>query len=98
MCDVTYFMVFSLPATLRRQAENDLLGIYHDLLLQQGAREYSFEQCWDDYIRAFFINLDLLVVLVDMHDLSRPYGIKLVNSILPRLTAFIEDHPVANYL
>ena len=72
--DVTYFMVFSMPISIRRKAERSLLQSYHNRLLQYGVQGYDFEQCWVDYQKSLFRNLFILAVAVSMLDTSRPHG------------------------
>lgn len=52
MFDTSYFLGTNLAVDMRRQHENDLLRRYHDELLSLGVRDYSFDQCIDDYRRA----------------------------------------------
>jgi hypothetical protein len=47
--DVAYFLGTSLDVEARRDAERDLVGLYHGALLRRGVRDYSFERCFDDY-------------------------------------------------
>lgn len=47
--DVAYFLGTSLDIEARREAERDLVGLYHGELESSGVRDYSFEQCFDDY-------------------------------------------------
>ncbi len=47
--DVAYFMSQSLDVELRREAEQALLHRYHDGLLAGGVRDYSFDDCFEDY-------------------------------------------------
>ncbi|MBT3313825.1 MAG: DUF1679 domain-containing protein [Anaerolineae bacterium] len=96
--DVTYFMIMSLPVALRRQAEHKLLRNYHNLLVQNRVENYSFEQCWTDYQRAFFRSLHILVVVVSVTDITRDYAKKILRALLPRIIAFGEDHKVQKFL
>jgi thiamine kinase-like enzyme len=98
VCDVTYFMIMSLPVALRRQTERELLQTYHNLLVQYGVQGYSFVQCWEDYQRAFFHNLTMLDVYINALDFSGPYGRKVYHAMLTRVIGFSEDHPVTRYL
>ena len=47
--DVAYFMSQSVNPAERRASEMDILRSYHETLLQQGVKGYTFEQCFDDY-------------------------------------------------
>ena len=47
--DVAYFLSQSLESSIRSRHDRDLLGTYHDALRGASVRDYSFEQCWEDY-------------------------------------------------
>lgn len=47
--DVAYFMSQSLDVEQRRATERDLLRRYHDGLHAGGVRDYSFDDCFEDY-------------------------------------------------
>ena len=47
--DLSLFMVGSLSAADRRASEFDLLSRYHQLLVEHGVREYSFDDLQADY-------------------------------------------------
>lgn len=49
--DVSYFMGTSLTTETRRAHERDLLAVYHQRLTSGGVRDYSFDECWNDYRR-----------------------------------------------
>lgn len=39
----------ALPTEQRRESETDLLMLYHQMLVENGVKGYSFERCLDDY-------------------------------------------------
>ena len=47
--DVAYFASQSLGVDQRRATERDLVRRYHDTLLAAGVRDYSFDDCFEDY-------------------------------------------------
>ncbi len=47
--DVAYFTSQSLDVAQRRATEQDLVRRYHDTLLSAGVRDYSFDDCFEDY-------------------------------------------------
>jgi len=47
--DLAYFIGFSLPIEERRRHERELVRFYFDELLSRGIKDYSFEQCFNDY-------------------------------------------------
>ncbi len=49
--DLAYFLSTCLEPEQRREAEQDLVRLYHDELRARGIAGYSFEQCFEDYRR-----------------------------------------------
>lgn len=47
--DLTYAMVLDWPTETRRQCEMPVLQRYHATLIENGVRDYSWEQLFDDY-------------------------------------------------
>ena len=47
--DVAYFMSQSIGVEQRRETERALVKRYHDGLLAGGVRDYSFDDCFEDY-------------------------------------------------
>ncbi|MXY72266.1 MAG: phosphotransferase [Dehalococcoidia bacterium] len=47
--DVAYFMSQSVDVELRREHERSLVKRYHDGLVAGGVRDYSFDDCFEDY-------------------------------------------------
>ncbi len=51
LCDVSYFVGGALSTADRRAHEGALLERYHEELCRLGVRDYSFNDCWQDYAR-----------------------------------------------
>jgi hypothetical protein len=47
--DLAYFTATSVPPDERAATEPDLVRVYHSALAGHGVRDYSVEQCWQDY-------------------------------------------------
>jgi hypothetical protein len=47
--DVAYFLGTCLHVDSRRAHEGDLVALYHDALVEKDVRDYSADECWDDY-------------------------------------------------
>ena len=47
--DIAYFASQSLDVEQRRATERDLVRHYHDTLVAAGVRDYSFDDCFEDY-------------------------------------------------
>ena len=52
--DLSYFIGGGLVVEDRRAHEQELVGLYHDTLLEQGVEGFSRERCWEDYRRMTF--------------------------------------------
>ncbi len=95
--DVTYFMVSSVPVSLRRQSERRLLETYHGLLVRYGVQGYSFDQCWIDYQRSICAKLLVTVAATVLCDNSSQERRAWRRADLQRLNSFIEDHAVGEF-
>ncbi len=96
--DVTYFMISSVTPAQRRRSEQRLLELYHRLLIENGVKGYSLDQCWSDYRRAVFGKLLVTVAGTVLYDNSSAHRREWRRVDLERLTAFLEDHAVAEFL
>ncbi len=47
--DLAYMLAGSLSVENRRAAEHELVRLYHAKLVEGGVKDYSFEDCWNDY-------------------------------------------------
>jgi hypothetical protein len=57
MLDASYFLGNGLLVEDRRAHERELVGAYHEALLEHGVSGFSFESCWREYRRQVFANL-----------------------------------------
>jgi len=89
--DLTYFMITSVDVSLRRTIEQDCLKEYYKHLMNKGVENHSFEQCYLEYKQAAFWNILVLVVGVVFGRKKFKEAI-FINTIMPRLVAFIQDH------
>jgi len=96
--DVAYFMISSVPPVQRRQIEKELLGIYHNLLIENGIEKYSFAQCWFDYKLSVVGKLFVTVIATVLIDNSSPFKRAWRQADLQRLLAFCEDHQIKDFL
>jgi thiamine kinase-like enzyme len=90
--DIAYFLISSLPIAQRRQAEHTLVQSYHNLLLEADIQDYSFDQCWSDYIFSAVAKLFITVIMTVEIDNSSEHRQQWRTVDLQRLLAFIEDH------
>ena len=60
--DVAYFLGNAVEPEVRRSCERDLVAGYHRRLVDDyGVDDYSFDQCWDDYVRSSYASMIMAV-------------------------------------
>ncbi len=91
-------MISSVTPAGRRRSEERLLETYHRSLIEHGVRGYDLDQCWSDYRRAAFGKLLVTVAGTLLYDNSSAHRREWRRVDLERLTAFLGDHAVADFL
>jgi hypothetical protein len=90
--DVATFLSEALTREQRAKYELDFLGLYHSLLVQNGVKGYSFDQCLTDY-RWSFLDLILFWAVVggpcDWDDLRAKQYLR---NTLERFDGAVYDH------
>jgi hypothetical protein len=61
LLDASYFLGGCLAVEDRRAHEHELLGGYHEALLEHGVRDLSFEHCWEEYRRQCFAGMVMTI-------------------------------------
>jgi aminoglycoside/choline kinase family phosphotransferase len=89
--DIGYFMSQSVDPDERRAREEDLLRMYHRLLVEGGVADYSFDDLLLDYKRAVLFCWVYPVISGGTLDLSNERGVTLVATLAERSAAAIED-------
>jgi hypothetical protein len=64
--DVASFLGGNLDMRERRAHELRLLRTYHTLLVDNGVRDYTFDQCWEDYRLAIVLPVSRIVTVVGL--------------------------------
>lgn len=97
--DVVYNCLSSLSNKERRQHEMRLLRLYHDTLIENGVTDYSFDECYQDFIIGFFrfVHVFIIVFLYDLFDTDAE-RMRYRDIVLPRMESFITDHPITSIL
>ena len=49
--DLSMLLGWSLDTDIRRNIEKDIIKLYHESLLKQDVKGYSFDECWLDYLK-----------------------------------------------
>ena len=89
--DVGYFMSQSVEPEIRSANEERILREYHRVLVDNGVKDYSFDQAWDDYRAAVMGCLTYPVVAGGSVDLANDRGLELATKMLRRSLSAIED-------
>jgi hypothetical protein len=89
--DVAYLLIGGLQPADRKQHEKRLLQLYHDLLVERGVKDYSFDQCWTEYRRMALYVFVYVVISLGTLDFANERGLALFNAWLERAATAIEE-------
>ena len=90
--ELAYWLVLSLPVELRREAEEEMLRLYHSTLVEHGVEGYSLRRLRSHYRNSMLQFLAGIVILVGALDFSSPRGQALAAAAMERLEAALRDH------
>jgi hypothetical protein len=96
--DVAAFLGGNLDPSDRRDHEWRLLHSYHTVLIDNGVRGYSLEQCWDEYRLAMLHPLSRIVTVVGIGAASAEQERGYCEVLVPRLCRAIHDLKVSEVL
>jgi len=98
--DVAYLLGGSVPIDLRRKIEKEMVQLYIDRLLEQGAnlKNLLFDRAWTFYCRSVMSNLFLAVLAFINGDLSSERSKKFMKVGLQRGFAAILDNDATKTL
>lgn len=96
--DIGYFMSQSVDVELRRRHEQDLLTLYHGLLVDGGVADYSYEQLLEDYRWTVLFCFAYPVMGGGLGDLSNERGYQLGAAMMDRSAAAIMDWKAGDLL
>ncbi|MDE0054872.1 MAG: phosphotransferase [Gammaproteobacteria bacterium] len=89
--DVAYFLATSVATDIRREVERDALGEYHDIVRTLGAKDLTFEGCWELYRQNIAGRLITAVITCGGLDLNDERSYELAEISLRRTLTAIED-------
>lgn len=89
--DAAYFMSQSVNPDDRRATEMEILRSYHDVLVDSGVRNYTFDHCLEDYRFAAMYCLVYPVISAGSLDLANERGVALATTMLDRSVSTILD-------
>ncbi len=94
--DVAYFTCTSLDVGLRRRHGLDLLRLYHRTLQEHGVRDYSFEQCLQEFRVGAFFCLVYAVIAGGSLDWANERGAALATAMVERTVTAIAELEAAD--
>ena len=89
--DVSGFLGGNISIEDRRAHEKDLIKLYHDTLCEHGVRDYSFDQCWDDYRMSMLDNLWRMVLSLGGRNMREAQYAAHRDVIAPRFFTAVVD-------
>jgi thiamine kinase-like enzyme len=96
--DIGYFTSQSMQPADRKTHEEELLRGYYDKLAKAGVKNYSWEQCWEDYRVSVLFCLAYPVIAGGSIDLANERGVALGNAMTDRSIAAIAELDCASLL
>jgi hypothetical protein len=90
--DLAYLLISSLTHETRRAAECDLIAHYVAALSRQGVRDYTIDQCWQDYRRGVAVKFLVTVAATVRLDNTGTHKRAWRRADLMRLLAFCDQH------
>jgi len=94
--DLSYLLGYCLATELRRQYEKDVLRSYYDRLLDRGVTNYSFDECYSDYLRGLVYYIYYPVV--QMRFFSDARGQRVSTTGLQRMFSAVLDNEATRIL
>ena len=91
--DVSYFLTESLTVADRREHEERLVRRYHEGLVAGGVKDYSFDDCWNDYLLSMASQFSITVVAALMN-VGNERGEALARAMVERQFTAVADHDV----
>jgi len=96
--DLAYFASQSCEPAVRRAKEMSALRDYHQILLDEGAKNYSFDQCLEDYRLNLLITMITPIAICGTLDAGNDRGMSLGEVILVRSLDALEVMECADLL
>ena len=93
--DLAYFLAFGVAVEQRRSTEHDLLHLYHETLLENGVKDYRFDDLQANYRTSLGSPVLTMVIAGGILDFSSERGKHLVECLSERIAAAVEDHDFA---
>jgi aminoglycoside/choline kinase family phosphotransferase len=89
--DLAWFLGGNLEPEQRRRLERPLLELYCDSLAANGVAGYSFERCWEEYVKTMAAILGTVIANFASFDPTNERGVALFEMLLRRYSAAVTD-------
>ena len=88
---MAYFLGGNVNPIDRSAKEIELLRTYHKILVENGVRDYSFDQCFHDYRLSMLNGLARFVILLGAIGVTPKQERTYCDAIIPRYIAAVLD-------
>jgi hypothetical protein len=89
--DLSLTLSMSAPVETRRLIEDDMVRYYHSKLVEGGVKNYSIEQCFEDYNLSVLYMLTVGLIMGGAFDPANERGKQLTEAVIKRSSAAIMD-------
>lgn len=96
--DVAYLLTQNVTTEERRAHEARIIEHYHGRLVELGVRDYSIEQCWDDYKLSALQLYAYAIVIAGTLDPSNERGAAFMRELVSRASTAMVDHDLLSLL
>lgn len=97
LADVAAFVVRSFDPDERKAVEKEALQDYHQTLVDDGIDDYTFDQCWEDYVHrmAHLTSVAIASLAHEAKTGSSAQTTSLAIELTTRLAMAVRDHNIA---
>lgn len=96
--DLSFLLGCSITPEMRRKVEKSMVRLYYDRLIEKGVHDYTFNECWTDYIKGLLLKTRIPLNQFGLRDHSSPRGTKLVNTTLQRWFLAVVENDATSIL
>ena len=86
--DLSFLLGEAVSPDTRRKIERDIIPLYHERLVENGVSDYSFNECYEDYLKGLLVLTFVPLAVSTRTDLTDPRSVeKNHNTVNQRFTA-----------
>ena len=98
VADISRLLGTSIDTDLRRDIEKDLIQWYHNRLIESGVSDYSYKECWEDYLMGYLCFTIFPLAAYALGDRSDARGNKRAVQNIGRWFSAIVDNDAVSLL